>query len=194
MLAAPLCIARLMDLLGSDHEVLRNEALLLLVGPGRAPSADIQKIVAFEGAFERALGIARHGPVPHTPHYLSRRLLQHNIYILSRSAPFPHCLRGREEGGAEGGIVRAGLPGASQQPAAYQRRQPAHVPVCLGQSHTPCLLLLSSAEAHARHVESAIGCGRETGHVGRAACAPAYARAALNQAARGWRARPLPTC
>ncbi len=65
MLAAPMCIARLMDLLGSDHEVLRNEALLLLVGLARA-SADIQKIVAFEGAFERALGIARHGPAPHT--------------------------------------------------------------------------------------------------------------------------------
>ena len=51
-------VARLMDLLGSDHEVLRNEALLLLVGLTRA-SAEVQKIAAFEGAFERVLSIAR---------------------------------------------------------------------------------------------------------------------------------------
>ncbi|KAK9825363.1 hypothetical protein WJX81_004059 [Elliptochloris bilobata] len=58
VLAAPMGVARLMDLLGSDHEVLRNEALLLLVGLTRA-SADVQKIAAFEGAFERVLSIAR---------------------------------------------------------------------------------------------------------------------------------------
>jgi hypothetical protein len=45
-----------MDLLGAEHEVLRNEALLLLVGLTRS-SADIQKIAAFQGAFERALQI-----------------------------------------------------------------------------------------------------------------------------------------
>ena len=58
VLAAPMGGARLMDLLGSDHEVLRNEALLLLVGLTRA-SAEVQKIAAFEGAFERVLSIAR---------------------------------------------------------------------------------------------------------------------------------------
>jgi hypothetical protein len=56
ILAAPMGVVRLMDLLGAEHEVLRNEALLLLVGLTRS-SADIQKIAAFQGAFERALQI-----------------------------------------------------------------------------------------------------------------------------------------
>lgn len=105
LLAAPLCIARLMDFLGSEHEVLRNEALLLLVGLARA-SADIQKIVVFEGAFERALGIARHAPVATHPHHPAASSCSKTITVfLSRSATFPHCLCGREEGGTEGGIV-----------------------------------------------------------------------------------------
>lgn len=49
-----------MDLLGDEHEVIRNEALLLLAGLTRS-SADIQKIVAFEGAFERILQILECG-------------------------------------------------------------------------------------------------------------------------------------
>lgn len=49
-------VVRLMDLLASNHEILRNEALLLLVGLTRS-SPDIQKIAAFEGAFERSLQI-----------------------------------------------------------------------------------------------------------------------------------------
>lgn len=45
-----------MDLLGDPHEVIRNEALLLLTGLTRA-SADIQKIAAFQGAFDRILHV-----------------------------------------------------------------------------------------------------------------------------------------
>ncbi|BDA49633.1 General vesicular transport factor p115 [Coccomyxa sp. Obi] len=56
ILAAPMGVVRLMDLLGDAHEVIRNEAILLLAGLTRS-SADIQKIVAFEGAFERVLQI-----------------------------------------------------------------------------------------------------------------------------------------
>ena len=56
ILAAPQGVVRLMDLLGDPHEVIRNEALLLLTGLTRA-SADIQKIAAFEGAFDRILHI-----------------------------------------------------------------------------------------------------------------------------------------
>lgn len=58
ILSAPMGVVRLMDLLGDAREVLRNEALLLLAGLTRS-SPDIQKIVAFEGAFERILQILR---------------------------------------------------------------------------------------------------------------------------------------
>lgn len=47
-----------MDLLGDSHEVVRNEALLLMVGLTLA-SAEIKKFAAFEGAFERLLKIIR---------------------------------------------------------------------------------------------------------------------------------------
>jgi hypothetical protein len=49
-------VVRLMDLLGDAHEVIRNEAVLLLAGLTRA-SPDIQKLAAFEGAFDRVLQI-----------------------------------------------------------------------------------------------------------------------------------------
>ena len=45
-----------MDLLGDSHEVIRNEAVLLLTSLTRS-SADIQKIAAFEGAFEHIVHI-----------------------------------------------------------------------------------------------------------------------------------------
>lgn len=93
VLAAPMGVARLMDLLGSDHEVLRNEALLLLVGLTHA-SAEVQKIAAFEGAFERVLSIA--GCALRWVHRLWIALQRR-----TDAAPEP-C---REEGGAEGGIV-----------------------------------------------------------------------------------------
>ena len=50
-------IIRLMDMLG-EREVIRNEALILLSGLVRGNAA-LQQIAAFEGAFERLLGIVR---------------------------------------------------------------------------------------------------------------------------------------
>ena len=57
VLAAPMGIIRLMDMLG-EREVIRNEALILLSGLVRG-NATMQQIAAFEGAFERLLGIVR---------------------------------------------------------------------------------------------------------------------------------------
>lgn len=48
-------VARLMDMLG-EREVIRNEALLLLIFLTRS-AEEIQKIVVFEGAFERLFHI-----------------------------------------------------------------------------------------------------------------------------------------
>ena len=56
ILAAPMGVVRLMDLIGDGREAIRNEALLLMVGLTRS-SPDIQKIAAFEGAFDRLLAI-----------------------------------------------------------------------------------------------------------------------------------------
>lgn len=56
ILASPMGISRLMDLLGDSHEILRNEGILLLNGLTRS-NADIQKIVAFENAFDRLFAI-----------------------------------------------------------------------------------------------------------------------------------------
>lgn len=56
ILAAPLGVVRLMDMISDGREAVRNEALLLLVGLTRS-STDIQKIAAFEGAFDRLLSI-----------------------------------------------------------------------------------------------------------------------------------------
>ena len=57
VLAAPMGIIRLLDMLG-EREVIRNEALILLSGLVRG-NATMQQIAAFEGAFERLLGIVR---------------------------------------------------------------------------------------------------------------------------------------
>ena len=56
ILGAPMGIVRILDLLGDPHEVIRNEAVLLLASLTRS-SADLQKIAAFEGAFEHILKI-----------------------------------------------------------------------------------------------------------------------------------------
>ena len=56
ILAAPMGVVQLMDLLGDSREVIRNEAVLLLTSLTKA-SPDIQKIAAFEGAFEHILHI-----------------------------------------------------------------------------------------------------------------------------------------
>lgn len=58
ILAAPMGVVQLMDLLGDSHEVVRNEAVLLLMSLTKS-SPDIQKIAAFEGAFERILQILK---------------------------------------------------------------------------------------------------------------------------------------
>ena len=58
VLASHMGVVRLMDMM-AEREAIRNEALLLLIRLTR-DSVDIQKIAAFEGAFERVLGIVRH--------------------------------------------------------------------------------------------------------------------------------------
>lgn len=63
VLASPMGVIALMDLLGQPLEVLRNEALLLLVGLCNG-CPQIANIAAFEGAFEKLLAIcgAEGGP------------------------------------------------------------------------------------------------------------------------------------
>jgi hypothetical protein len=47
---------RLIDLLDDSREIIRNAGLLLLLALTKS-NAEIQKIVAFENAFEKLLGI-----------------------------------------------------------------------------------------------------------------------------------------
>ncbi|KAI8053072.1 p115 like vesicle tethering protein, partial [Syncephalis plumigaleata] len=56
VLVSAMGISRLMDMLDEHREVIRNEALLLLITLTEA-NADIQKIVVFENAFDRLLAI-----------------------------------------------------------------------------------------------------------------------------------------
>ena len=56
ILTSPMGVSRLMDLLDDGREVIRNEGLLLLIDL-TSENADIQKIIAFENAFERLLQI-----------------------------------------------------------------------------------------------------------------------------------------
>lgn len=56
ILAFPMGVSRLMDLLNDSREIIRNDALLLLVHLTRS-NANIQKIVAFENAFDKILEI-----------------------------------------------------------------------------------------------------------------------------------------
>ncbi|KAJ3258466.1 Vesicle-mediated ER to Golgi transport protein [Boothiomyces macroporosus] len=56
ILTSPLGISRLIDLLDDRREIIRNDGLLLLISL-TANNADIQKIVAFENAFERLFSI-----------------------------------------------------------------------------------------------------------------------------------------
>jgi hypothetical protein len=60
ILGSPLGVVRLMDLL-NEQEVLRNEALLILQHL-TSSNQEIQKIAAFEGAFERLFNIMRFVP------------------------------------------------------------------------------------------------------------------------------------
>eukprot|EP00124_Ichthyophonus_hoferi_P000364 Ihof_evm3s13 gene=Ihof_evmTU3s13 len=57
VLADPRGVCRLMDLLDDSREIIRNEALLLLVQLTDSNAA-VQKLVAFENAFDRLLDIA----------------------------------------------------------------------------------------------------------------------------------------
>jgi hypothetical protein len=57
VLAYPMGVVRLMDMM-AEREVVRNEALLLMIVLTHA-NAEVQKIAAFEGAFERLFSIIR---------------------------------------------------------------------------------------------------------------------------------------
>jgi intracellular protein transport protein USO1 len=56
ILTSPLGISRLIDLLDDRREIIRNEGLLFLIKL-TSSNTDIQKIVAFENAFERLFAI-----------------------------------------------------------------------------------------------------------------------------------------
>jgi len=56
ILVSPLGVSRLMDLLSDNREVVRNDGLLLLIQLTKGNAA-IQKIVAFENAFDRLLEV-----------------------------------------------------------------------------------------------------------------------------------------
>ncbi len=58
VLVSPMGISRMMDLLTDSREVIRNDALLLLQQLTRS-NRQIQKIVAFENAFDRLFAIIR---------------------------------------------------------------------------------------------------------------------------------------
>ncbi|XP_026126920.1 general vesicular transport factor p115-like isoform X7 [Carassius auratus] len=58
VLVSPMGVSRLMDLLADSREVIRNDGLLLLQQLTKGNTA-IQKIVAFENAFERLLEIIK---------------------------------------------------------------------------------------------------------------------------------------
>lgn len=56
VLVSPMGVSKLMDLLVDSREVIRNDALLLLVELTKG-NANIQKIVAFENAFDRLFDV-----------------------------------------------------------------------------------------------------------------------------------------
>ena len=58
VLVSPMSISRMMDLLSDSREVVRNDALLLLLQLTRN-NRQIQKIVAFDNAFDRLLSIVQ---------------------------------------------------------------------------------------------------------------------------------------
>ncbi|KAJ1998607.1 Vesicle-mediated ER to Golgi transport protein [Coemansia thaxteri] len=56
VLVSPTGVGRLVDLLSDQRDIIRNEGIQLLIAMTKS-NADIQKIVAFENAFDRLLGI-----------------------------------------------------------------------------------------------------------------------------------------
>uniref|UniRef100_U5EXU5 General vesicular transport factor p115 n=1 Tax=Corethrella appendiculata TaxID=1370023 RepID=U5EXU5_9DIPT len=58
VLVSPMGVSKLMDLLSDSREVIRNDALLLLIQLTKG-NANIQKIVAFENAFDRLFDVIK---------------------------------------------------------------------------------------------------------------------------------------
>ncbi|XP_013106383.1 general vesicular transport factor p115 [Stomoxys calcitrans] len=58
VLVSPMGVSKLMDLLSDSREVIRNDALLLLIQMTKGNS-NIQKIVAFENAFDKIFDVIR---------------------------------------------------------------------------------------------------------------------------------------
>lgn len=58
ILVSPMAVSKLMDLLMDTREVIRNDALLLLIQLIKG-NANLQKIVAFENAFDRLFDVIR---------------------------------------------------------------------------------------------------------------------------------------
>lgn len=58
VLVSPMGVSKLMDLLVESREVIRNDALLLLINLTKS-NANIQKIVAFENAFDKLFEVIR---------------------------------------------------------------------------------------------------------------------------------------
>ena len=58
ILVSPMGVSKLMDLLSENREVIRNDALLLLIQLTKS-NANIQKIVAFENAFDRLFDVIK---------------------------------------------------------------------------------------------------------------------------------------
>ncbi|KAJ2887566.1 Vesicle-mediated ER to Golgi transport protein, partial [Coemansia aciculifera] len=56
VLVSPTGVGRLVDLLSDQRDIIRNEGIQLLIAMTKS-NADIQKIVAFENAFDHLLGI-----------------------------------------------------------------------------------------------------------------------------------------
>ncbi|CAH0564036.1 unnamed protein product [Brassicogethes aeneus] len=58
ILVSPMGVSKLMDLLLENREIIRNDALLLLINLTKS-NANIQKIVAFENAFDRLFDVIK---------------------------------------------------------------------------------------------------------------------------------------
>lgn len=58
VLVSPMAVSKLMDLLSDSREVIRNDALLLMIQLTKA-NANIQKIVAFENAFDKLFDVIK---------------------------------------------------------------------------------------------------------------------------------------
>ena len=90
ILASPRGLSRLIDLLDDKREIIRNEGLLLLISLTKS-NAEIQKIIAFENAFERLFAIILEegggdgGIIVEDSLRLIHNLLQYNI---SNQVPF----------------------------------------------------------------------------------------------------------